>query len=200
MYKTKIIKEDISMVKPLLLISLLSTLLLAERVQPIHMQAHDRPSYNNYNSSYHDHYYNSGYSNSYSNSYNNYNDDYDDDYDNDEYHEQYDQSTNRDSTEDRVISSTAEASAEITIVTTIEGVSEITSQTHNDHATMSFLENNRLQITEDIAHGEGEHLETLLTLMQIKEDEHTLIQLQKHLSTLLPLKNKDFLMGIHQTI
>lgn len=197
MYKIKNIIEDMSMVKPLLLISLLSTLLLAERVQPIHMQAHDAPSYHNYNSSYHNHYYNSGYSHGYYNNYNNYDDRYDND--DDDYQEQYDHSSNRESTEDRVISSTAEASAEITIVSTIEGISEITSQTHNDHATMSFLDNNRLQITEDIAHGEGEHLETLLSLMEMEHDEGFLSKLQKKLPTLIDLQHKDFLVALKTT-
>ena len=90
-----------------------------------------------------------------------------------QYRHNYEHSSPRERGDDRVISSSAEATGQISVVLTIQGTSEITSRggRHHGRATMGFLDNNRMQITEDIAKGEGEHLETLLSMMKVKSDK-----------------------------
>jgi len=110
-----------------------------------------------------------------------------------DYEKHYERSSNIDSTEDRVISSSAEASAQITIMVTIQASTEITSGQHGGNATMSFLDNNRMQITEEMAKGEGEHLETLLSMMKLKKNKHSLENIQTHFDELIDLSHNDFL-------
>ena len=55
------------------------------------------------------------------------------------------------------------------------------------------MDNNRIEITEDIAKGEGEHLETLLSMMNLNKDEATLKRIQKNFNTLIYLNHNDFL-------
>jgi len=109
------------------------------------------------------------------------------------YAKNYEQSSNIGTTEDRVISSTAEASAQITVVVTIQVISEVTSRTNTNMATMSFLNNNRTQITEEIAKGEGEHLQTLLTMMKLKYDKKNLKNIQNNFEEFIYLSHDDFL-------
>ena len=111
----------------------------------------------------------------------------------DNYSKNYENSSDRSTTEDRVISSTAEASAQITIMVTIQAISEVTSGKSSNMATMSFLDNNRGQITEDIAKGEGEHLQTLLTMMNLKNNRKNLENIQNNLEELIYLSHNDFL-------
>ena len=111
-----------------------------------------------------------------------------------DYTKHYDTSSNVESTEDKVISSTAEASAQITIMVTLQATSEITSGRHGGTtASMSFLDNNRLDITEEIAKGKGEHLETLLSMMKLKKDKKSLTNIQTHFNELIYLSHSDFL-------
>lgn len=112
----------------------------------------------------------------------------------------YEQSIPRESTEDKVISSTAEASAQITVVVTLQSTSQVTSGRHNGTASMSFLDNNRIQITEEIARGEGEHLETLLTMMELKKDTKSLEKIQTHFDELIYLGHNDFLDKLENLI
>jgi len=105
----------------------------------------------------------------------------------------YEQSIPNESTEDRVISSTAEASAQITVMVTLQTTSEVTSGRHTGTASMSFLNNNRIEITNDIARGEGEYLETLLTMMELKKDKKSLERIQHHFNELIYLGENDFL-------
>ena len=109
------------------------------------------------------------------------------------YSKNYDNSSNLETTEDRVISSTADASAQITIMITLQAISEVTSGRSNNMATMSFLDNNRIQITEEIAEGEGEHLETLLTMMKLDKNEENLKKIQNNFENLIYLSHNDFL-------
>jgi len=109
------------------------------------------------------------------------------------YSKNYDNSSNIETTEDRVISSTADASAQITIMITLQAISEVTSGRSNNMATMSFLDNNRIQITEEIAEGEGEHLETLLTMMKLDKNEENLKKIQNNFENLIYLSHNDFL-------
>jgi hypothetical protein len=109
------------------------------------------------------------------------------------YSKNYENSSNIKTTEDRVISSTAEASAQITIMVTLEVVSQVTSGRNNNTATMSFLDNNRIEITEEIAQGEGEHLETLLTMMKLEKNERNLKKIQNNFENLIYLSHNDFL-------
>jgi ribosomal protein L17 len=110
-----------------------------------------------------------------------------------DYEKHYDRSSNVNSTEDKVISSTAEASAQITIMVTIQASSEIISRRNVGNATMSFLDNNRIQITEEIAKGEGEHLETLLSMLKLKKDKKSLAKIQTHFDELIYLNHSDFI-------
>ena len=110
-----------------------------------------------------------------------------------DYEKHYDNSTNVSTTEERVISSSAEASAQITIMVTIQASTEMTSGRHGGTATMSFLDNNRIEITEEIAKGEGEHLNTLLTMMKLKSDKKSLSNIQSHFDELIYLSHNDFL-------
>lgn len=111
-----------------------------------------------------------------------------------DYTKNYDTSSNVESTEDKVISSTAEASAQITVTVTLQATSEMTSgRDTRTTATMSFLDNNRLEITEEIAQGKGEHLETLLSMMKLKTNQTTLTNIQTHFNELIYLSHNDFL-------
>jgi len=110
-----------------------------------------------------------------------------------DYEKHYEKSSNVNSTDDRVISSSAEASAQITIMVTIQASSEIISRRHGGNATMSFLDNNRIQITEEMAKGEGEHLETLISMMQLKKGKQSLANIQTHFDELIYLSHNDFL-------
>lgn len=109
------------------------------------------------------------------------------------YQNNYNNSSNRRTTEDRVISSTAEASGQITLVVTLQVISEVTSGKNHNMATMSFLDNNRIQITEDIAKGEGEHLQTLLTIMELNHNTENLKKIQNNFEELIYLTHNDFL-------
>ena len=109
----------------------------------------------------------------------------------DNYSKHYENSSDKITTKDRVISSTAEASAQITIMVTIQAISEVTSGKNRNMATMSYLDNNRIQITEDIAKGEGEHLQTLLTMMNL--NQKNLKTIQNNLEELIYLSHDDFL-------
>jgi hypothetical protein len=108
----------------------------------------------------------------------------------------YDHSLPGNRTEDKVISSSAEASAQITIVVTLQLSSEMTTGKSGGSATMSFLEKNRLQITEEIAQGEGEHLATLLKMMELKSDHKSLTKLQSHFDELVNLDEPAFLSKV----
>jgi short subunit fatty acids transporter len=111
-----------------------------------------------------------------------------------DYEKHYDQSSSRHTTENRVISSSAEASAQITVMLTIQTSSEMTSGRHSrSMATMSFLDNNRINITKEIAQGEGEYLETLLSMMNLKKDTKSLMNIQSHFDELIYLSHSDFL-------
>jgi len=119
----------------------------------------------------------------------------------DNHHEDnYRHSSHVKDTEEQIISSTAEVSAEITVAITVQAITEITSRTHSNQARMSFLDNNRIQITEDIAKGEGEHINTLLRMMSIKNDKKNLKTLQKNLNNLIYLSHNDFLKCIPKLI
>jgi hypothetical protein len=58
---------------------------------------------------------------------------------------------------------------------------------------MSFLDNNRLEITEEIAQGKGEHIETLLSMMKLKRSQTSLSNIQTHFNELVYLSHSDFL-------
>lgn len=110
-----------------------------------------------------------------------------------DYERSYHHSSSMKNSKDRVISSSAEASAQITVVVTVQATSEITSRSNHDVATLSFLDNNRVQITEEIAQGEGEYLGTLLTMMKLQQDQKSLKKLQDNFENLIYLSHNDFL-------
>ena len=123
---------------------------------------------------------------------------------NNNHQQNYDNSSHVHNTEDRIISSTVEASSEISVGLTIQGLSEITSEATSGkgHGTarMSFLDNNRIQITQDIAQGHGEHLDTLLHMMNIQNDEKNLEKIQKSFDELIYLSHNDFLTKLKTII
>ncbi|CAA6817551.1 MAG: Unknown protein [uncultured Sulfurovum sp.] len=91
--------------------------------------------------------------------------------------------------EEQLISSTAEISS----VISIEGTSQITSRQHHSPARLSYLDNNRIDIIQNIAKGQGEHLSTLLTMMNISNDKKKLEKIQKSFEKLIYLSHNDFL-------
>jgi len=116
-----------------------------------------------------------------------------------DYHAHYSHSSNHRDTEDEILSSSADATAQISVTITLqistEALSEATSEGggHHSNARLSYLDNNRIQITEDIAKGEGEYLETLLSMMHLRQDKKSLKKIQKSFDELIYLSHKDFL-------
>lgn len=109
------------------------------------------------------------------------------------HHQYYANSSHAHSNEERILSSTAEASAQISIVISLEGLSQITSEGHHGRARISYLDDNRIDIMEEIAKGQGEHLTTLLTMMNISNDKKKLEVIQKNFEELAYLSHGDFL-------
>ena len=119
---------------------------------------------------------------------------------NNNHHEcYYSNSSHIHNAEDEILSSTVEASSEISIEISLQGTTELTSEKHHGTARMSYLDNNRIQITEDIARGEGEYLTTLLTMLEIPTNEKNLKKIQKRFNELIYLSHNDFLNKL-QTI
>jgi len=116
-----------------------------------------------------------------------------------DYHAHYSHSSNHQNVKEEIISSSADATAQISVTVTLQistdALSEITSQggVHHSNARLSYLDNNRIQITEDIAKGEGEHLETLLSMMHLCQDKKSLKKIQKSFNELIYLSHNDFL-------
>ena len=113
-----------------------------------------------------------------------------------DYHQHYSDSYNHD-TKEEILSSSAEATAQISVNISLqistEALSELTSESHHDTAHLSYLNNNRIQITEEIAKGEGEYLRTLLSMMHLNQDETTLKRIQNNFDALIYLNPNDFL-------
>ena len=121
------------------------------------------------------------------------------DRDNNRQHDRYySRSSNHRDTQDEVLSSSVEATGEISVTITLqistEALSEVTSEGgHHSNARLSYLDNNRIQITEDIAKGEGEYLETLLSMMNLHQDKESLKRIQDNFDELIYLRHNDFL-------
>jgi len=112
----------------------------------------------------------------------------------------YSHSSHRHSVEDEILSTTTEASAEVSMRISTEASSEITSGEHHGTARMSYLDNNRMDITQDIAQGDGEHLRTLLSMMKIPSDAKNLEKIQKSFDKLIYLSHNDFLNKLQTLI
>ena len=114
-----------------------------------------------------------------------------------DYHRHYSHSSNHRDTEDEILSSSAEATGQITVTISLqistEALSEATSEGGHSTARLSYLDNNRIQITEDIAKGEGEYLETLLSMMHLHQDKKSLKKIQNNFDELIYLSHNDFL-------
>jgi len=119
---------------------------------------------------------------------------------NDEHRQHYSNSSHRHSVEDEIISSTAEASSQISIMVSLQAISEVTSGEYHGTARMSYLDNNRMDITQDIAQGDGEHLRTLLSMMKIPADAKNLEKIQSHFDELIYLSHNDFLNKLQTLI
>ena len=66
------------------------------------------------------------------------------------------------------------------------------------YKSISFLTNNRDVIMEDISKGDGEHLTTLLKLMKLKRDSKSLSKIQMNFNTLLTLNSIDFIYKLEK--
>jgi len=109
------------------------------------------------------------------------------------HREHYDNSSQSHDREDDILSSSAEASSEITLMVSMEASSEVTSETHHGNARLSYLDDNRVQITQNIAQGHGEYLSTLLQMMNLSTDDKSLEKIQKNFDNLVYLPHPDFL-------
>ena len=117
-----------------------------------------------------------------------------------DHHQHYENSSHMHDTQDEIISSTAEASSEVSVVVSLQVTSKITSGENDGPARMSYLDNNRIQITQDIAQGQGEYLRTLLHMMNIQTNEKNLGKIQKSFDELIYLSHNDFLKKLKTLI
>jgi len=107
----------------------------------------------------------------------------------DRHENRYEESSTYRDTQDEILSSSAEITVQIsTIVST-----EMTESDYQNNAHLSYLKKNRIEITEDIAKGEGEHLETLLVMMQLEKTDTFLTKIQSNFETLINLDHQKFL-------
>jgi len=116
------------------------------------------------------------------------------------YHKNYEHSSHHRDTKNDVLSSSVEASSEITVMVTVQASSEITSEEHHGVARLSYLDDNRVQITQNIAQGQGEYITTLLEIMKLPTDEESLEKLQKNFDSLIYLSHNDFLDKVEALI
>jgi hypothetical protein len=116
------------------------------------------------------------------------------------YHKNYEHSSHHQDTKNDVLSSSVEASSEIIVMVTVQASSEITSEEHQGEARLSYLDSNRVQITQNIAQGQGEYITTLLEMMKLPTDEESLEKLQKNFDSLIYLSHNDFLDKVEALI
>jgi hypothetical protein len=109
--------------------------------------------------------------------------------------EDYSHSSNHNNRDEEILSSSVEISSELSLVVS----TEMTSEEHDNSARMSFLDNNRIQITQNIAQGHGEYLTTLLKMMNLPNDKKSLEKIQENFDKLIYLSHNDFLNKL-QTI
>ena len=111
----------------------------------------------------------------------------------------YNRSSSRGSSNDPFLS-TMEVSVQITSMVSLEASSQATSHSggRGNARIHSFLDNNRIDITNDIAKGEGEHLQTLLSMMQLQQDERYLLSLQSNFKSLIYLDHTQFLHKLRE--
>jgi len=113
----------------------------------------------------------------------------------------YSNSSPRHSMGDKIISSTADVSSEATTAIISHAITEVSSTRENDESDrISYLDNNRMDITQDIAQGDGEHLRTLLSMMKIPTDAKNLEKIQSHFDELIYLSHNDFLNKLQTLI
>jgi hypothetical protein len=118
-----------------------------------------------------------------------------------DYHDSYAHSSNQQDRGEEIFCSTTEASGEIVFMIALQTTSEITSEEQYTNSRLSYLDHNRIEITEDIAKGEGEHLETLLSMIKPNYNKKkSLTILQKNFSELSYLNHHDFLKRIETLI
>jgi hypothetical protein len=116
------------------------------------------------------------------------------------YQTHYDNSLNHQDTKEEILSSTTEASGEVIFMMATQISSDATSQNSSAHAKLSYLDKNRIEITEDMARGEGEHLETLLSMIKPHYKQKHLTLLQKHFDEFIYLNSNDFLKKVDKLI
>jgi hypothetical protein len=114
-------------------------------------------------------------------------------------HRQYDRSSrhNHNSGRNDILSSTSEASSEISVGISCEATSQATSHNRHSNAHIAhFLQENRIDITTDMAKGEGEYITTLLHIMNLKKDSSTLGKIQTNFDQFIDLDADDFLVKL----
>ena len=118
-------------------------------------------------------------------------------------HRHYDRSSSRhhSNRQDDVLSSTFEATAQISLLVSSEASSEATSHgggRRGNARIVHFLNENRIDITTDMAKGEGEYLTTLLQIMKLKKDPLTLSRIQTNFNQFIELNPNDFLVKLKE--
>ena len=118
-------------------------------------------------------------------------------------HRHYDRSSSRhhSSRPNDALSSTFEVTAQITLLVSSEASSEATSHgggRRGNARIVHFLDENRIDITTDMAKGEGEHLTTLLQMMNLKQDPLTLSKIQTNFKQFIDLAPNDFLIKLKE--
>jgi len=116
------------------------------------------------------------------------------------YHDSYSHSSNHRDTGEEILCGTTEASGEVIVIIAIQATSQATSEEDYGNARLSYLDANRVEVTEDIAKGEGEHLETLLSMIRPDYNKKILITLQENFEELIYLSHHDFLERVEQLI
>ena len=106
-----------------------------------------------------------------------------------EEYEEYSHSTEEKSDTNGALLSTVQVSSQISL----EISTQMTVHNNSTVAQVNFLDKNRLQIMEEIAQGEGEHITTLLEMMELNYNPKSLKTLQSSFNQLIYLSHEDFL-------
>ena len=111
-------------------------------------------------------------------------------------HRPYERSVCSSRHRDNMLLSTLEATTEISSILLIEASSQATTQrsySPNDPYAINFIEENRIEISQDMARAKGEHLTTLLKMLNLQYDETHLMATQSKFETLSSLSSNELL-------
>ncbi|HHH20166.1 MAG TPA: DUF3015 domain-containing protein [Campylobacterales bacterium] len=112
-------------------------------------------------------------------------------------HRHYDRSVRGGSRHgDSLLISTFEATAQISSILLSEASSQATTygnQAPHHRRAIHFIEENRIEISQDMARGDGEHLSTLLTMLDLDHDAPRLLAIQSDFDALSQLDSAELL-------